>query len=56
MTRVLFASVKRAALEHLEAGSAAREALLCQPDELPEAVFDALVPTWIRLLKVKGRS
>lgn len=34
----------------LDAGSPGLAAILAQPDALDEATFDALVPTWLRLL------
>lgn len=49
---VRFEPVKRLALEVLPAGHPAREALLLQSNELPEAIFDALIPTWIHLLRL----
>jgi hypothetical protein len=41
---------KAAAVRHLQPGSLAREVLLAQPDEVPEAEFDALLPALLRLL------
>lgn len=49
---VPFAKVKSAAREALEPGHPAREALLLQPDTISEAEFDALLPTWVRLLRL----
>ena len=51
---IRFEPVKRSVLENLPVGHPAREAILLQPDELPEAVFDALLPTWIHLLRLKS--
>jgi hypothetical protein len=37
----------------LPPGHPGREAILVSDDELSEAEFDLLVPTWIRLLRLK---
>lgn len=42
---------KSEAARWLPAGSAARDTLEVQPDRLGEGAFDAMVPTWIKLLR-----
>ena len=53
-TSIDFRAIKDAARKELPPGQLGRELLLTQPDELPSAVFDALVPSLIRLLR--GRT
>lgn len=45
---------KSEALRFLPAGHPGREALVYAPDELSEEEFDILVPTWIRLLRLRA--
>lgn len=46
--------VKEEARQSLLPGQPGREAILAMPDEISEAEFDLLVPTWIRLLRLRG--
>lgn len=45
---------KEEARRFLPDGQPGRETLLALPDEMPEATFDALVPTLIRLLRLRA--
>jgi hypothetical protein len=45
--------VKAAVSRYLSVRTAAREAILCQPDSLSEEQFDALVETWLSLLLLR---
>jgi hypothetical protein len=49
-------AAKEVAFRELPPGQAGREALLCAPDDISEEQFDLLVPTWIRLLRLKSRE
>jgi hypothetical protein len=42
--------VKRAACRSLPVGHPGRELLVAQPDRLDEGIFDALTPSFLRLL------
>jgi hypothetical protein len=54
MVRLRLDRVKDEARRSLPPGHPGREALLCSPDEVSEAEFDILLPTWIRLLRLKS--
>jgi hypothetical protein len=45
--------VKAEALRSLPPGHPGREAILCVADQVSDAEFDALIPTWIKLLRLK---
>lgn len=51
--KVDISDAKAEARRTLAPGNPGREALLVAPDSLDESTFDALVPTWIRLLRLK---
>lgn len=53
MPRVDLRRAKASAAENLRPGSPGREALLAQPDELEEAVFDSLLPALVRMLRTR---
>jgi hypothetical protein len=52
--RVKLEHSKAEATRSLLAGNPGREALLCAPDEISQDEFDLLVPTWIRLLRLRA--
>lgn len=54
MSPVRLDPVKEEARRSLPPGQPGREALLSMADEISEAEFDALLPTWIKLLRLKG--
>lgn len=45
---------KEEARRSLRPGHPGREALLLASDEIPEAEFEVLLPTWIRLLRMRS--
>jgi len=56
MMSIRMGPAKAEAAHELPPGHPGREALLCAPDEVSEAVFDAMVSRWVRLLRLGGPS
>jgi len=48
--------VKAEARRSLPPGHPGREVLLCAEDEISEVEFGLLVPTWVRLLRLRSRD
>ena len=46
-------NVKRTATEGYPPGHPGREAILVQPDELEQTTFDALLPSLLKLLRIR---
>jgi hypothetical protein len=47
---------KEEARRSLPPGHPGREAVLCAPDEVSEEEFAILLPTWIKLLRLKANE
>ena len=53
LARVDLRHSKSAAAESIPPGHPGREALLSQPDEMEEKAFDLLLPSLLRLLRLR---